>query len=245
MIVLPLKAGEWSRICASIDHTGYAAPTPRVEPFVVRRADGRPTIIAGYPWFTDWGRDTMISLPGLLIGTGRLDEARAIIEGFLVHSESGRDSQSFSRCRRGARIQHRGRDVVDVPSGSRVAGGRRQSNISARCLLSRRQGNHGLALARHLVRNRRRSRRSSAARRQRRNAAHLDGREGRRLGGYAASWKAVEINALWHGALCLTALWADEVGDPAAGDYREEAERVRESFRANFWNRVARLPLRR
>ncbi|MCC6394740.1 MAG: glycogen debranching enzyme family protein, partial [Bryobacterales bacterium] len=35
--------------------------------FLVHRANGSPTVIAGYPWFTDWGRDTMISLPGLLI----------------------------------------------------------------------------------------------------------------------------------------------------------------------------------
>lgn len=46
--------------------------------FVVRReVDGQPmtTILAGYPWFADWGRDTMISLPGLLLCTGRHDEA--------------------------------------------------------------------------------------------------------------------------------------------------------------------------
>src|SRR5262249_38081065 len=44
---------------------------------------------AGYPWFTDWGRDTMISLPGLLIAPGRLEEARDIIKGFLAHSSQG------------------------------------------------------------------------------------------------------------------------------------------------------------
>ena len=37
------------------------------------------TIIAGLPWFTDWGRDTFISLRGLVLGTGRLDEAEAIL----------------------------------------------------------------------------------------------------------------------------------------------------------------------
>src|SRR5207237_537758 len=47
------------------------------------------TIIAGYPWFTDWGRDTMISLPGLLIAPRRLDEARAIIEAFLPYLNQG------------------------------------------------------------------------------------------------------------------------------------------------------------
>lgn len=45
--------------------------------FVVKRGDGGEgvSIIAGYPWFADWGRDTMISLPGLLLATGRFDEA--------------------------------------------------------------------------------------------------------------------------------------------------------------------------
>jgi len=40
------------------------------EAYPVRRADGSATVIAGYPWFTDWGRDTMISLPGLLLARG-------------------------------------------------------------------------------------------------------------------------------------------------------------------------------
>ena len=40
------------------------------------------TVIAGYHWFTDWGRDTMISLPGLCLGTGRYDDAKKIISLF-------------------------------------------------------------------------------------------------------------------------------------------------------------------
>ncbi len=46
--------------------------------YLVRRGSGR-TVIAGYPWFTDWGRDTFIALRGLCLATGRLDEARAIL----------------------------------------------------------------------------------------------------------------------------------------------------------------------
>ena len=42
------------------------------------RGSGK-TIIAGYPWFTDWGRDTFIALRGLCLATGRLDDARAIL----------------------------------------------------------------------------------------------------------------------------------------------------------------------
>jgi predicted glycogen debranching enzyme len=46
--------------------------------YLVRRGEGR-TIVAGYPWFTDWGRDTFISLRGLCLATGRLDVARDIL----------------------------------------------------------------------------------------------------------------------------------------------------------------------
>ena len=46
--------------------------------YLVRRGDGR-TVIAGYPWFTDWGRDTFVSLRGLCLATGRLKEARDIL----------------------------------------------------------------------------------------------------------------------------------------------------------------------
>nr|WKF59692.1 hypothetical protein HUO10_004203 [Paraburkholderia busanensis] len=46
--------------------------------YIVARNQGR-TILAGFPWFTDWGRDTFISMRGLLIASGRLDEAEAIL----------------------------------------------------------------------------------------------------------------------------------------------------------------------
>jgi glycogen debranching enzyme len=46
--------------------------------YLVQRGNGK-TIVAGYPWFTDWGRDTFISIRGLCLSTGRLDEARQIL----------------------------------------------------------------------------------------------------------------------------------------------------------------------
>ncbi len=61
--------------------------------FVVarRQHDGSPghSIIAGYPWFSDWGRDTMISLPGLAIATGRLDVARSVLRSFADAVDGG------------------------------------------------------------------------------------------------------------------------------------------------------------
>ena len=56
--------------------------------FVVRRGDGH-TIIAGYPWFGDWGRDTMIALPGLTLVTGRFDVARGILQEFAKALNQG------------------------------------------------------------------------------------------------------------------------------------------------------------
>jgi predicted glycogen debranching enzyme len=46
--------------------------------YLVKRGSGR-TIIAGYPWFTDWGRDTFIAVRGLCLATGRLSDARDIL----------------------------------------------------------------------------------------------------------------------------------------------------------------------
>jgi predicted glycogen debranching enzyme len=49
------------------------------EDYLIRRRDGKPTIIAGYPWFTDWGRDTFISLHGLCLSSGKHRLAEEIL----------------------------------------------------------------------------------------------------------------------------------------------------------------------
>jgi predicted glycogen debranching enzyme len=59
--------------------------------FIVRRgaaANGR-TVIAGYPWFSDWGRDTMIALPGLALATGRHEVARNVLRTFAQFVSEG------------------------------------------------------------------------------------------------------------------------------------------------------------
>jgi predicted glycogen debranching enzyme len=56
--------------------------------FIVDR-DGLKSIIAGYHWFGDWGRDTMIALPGLTLATGRPEIARSIIEAFAPYVSQG------------------------------------------------------------------------------------------------------------------------------------------------------------
>jgi len=56
--------------------------------FIVTR-DGQKSVVAGYHWFGDWGRDTMVSLPGLALVTGRLDVARSILLEFSRHVDQG------------------------------------------------------------------------------------------------------------------------------------------------------------
>lgn len=67
--------------------------------FVVKRSlpehpDGR-SIIAGYHWFGDWGRDTMIALPGLTLATGRADVARQILLAFAEYVDGGMLPNNF------------------------------------------------------------------------------------------------------------------------------------------------------
>ena len=56
--------------------------------YIVQRGDHK-TIIAGYPWFSDWGRDTMIALPGLTLATGRPEVARDILLAFAASVDQG------------------------------------------------------------------------------------------------------------------------------------------------------------
>ena len=58
--------------------------------FVVnRKSTDSYSIIAGYPWFNDWGRDTMISLPGILLETGRFDIAKEVLRAFAKYERDG------------------------------------------------------------------------------------------------------------------------------------------------------------
>ena len=62
--------------------------TAATDQYIVARGDQK-TIIAGYHWFSDWGRDTMISLPGLTLPTGKYDVARSILCTFAKHVDQG------------------------------------------------------------------------------------------------------------------------------------------------------------
>lgn len=77
------------------DHAGYQDKFARqltlaADDFLVwRQSTGKKTIIAGYPWFNDWGRDAMIALPGLTLCTKRYQDAREILATFSEYARDG------------------------------------------------------------------------------------------------------------------------------------------------------------
>ena len=71
------------------DETARAL-TLAADAYIARRdSTGGKTILAGYPLFSDWGRDTMISLPGCCLATGRFEDAKSILRTFLAYEKDG------------------------------------------------------------------------------------------------------------------------------------------------------------
>lgn len=67
----------------------FVSPLHRAaDAYLVRRGTGR-TVVAGYPWFSDWGRDTFIAMRGLCMAGNRLDDARAILLEWSQHVSEG------------------------------------------------------------------------------------------------------------------------------------------------------------
>jgi predicted glycogen debranching enzyme len=210
-------------------------------PYLVRRADRSATVIAGYPWFTDWGRDTMISLPGLLIARGRLDLAREVLEGFLAHLDGGLVPNRFPDAAGPAEY-----NTVDatlfmfqaVNAWERAGGAPafvRDVFYPAACAIvdAHLRGTH--------------------------HGIHVDSRDGLLVAGGPGSnltWmdarvdgvpvtprhgKPVEVNALWYNALRLSERWARQLGDGSrARFFAGEADRVAGSFDRAFWNDARR-----
>ncbi len=74
-----LELADTLRAVESRRRRKFSSPLHRsADAYIVRRGRGR-TIVAGYPWFTDWGRDTFIAIRGLCLATGRLKDARDIL----------------------------------------------------------------------------------------------------------------------------------------------------------------------
>ena len=83
------NAAASSPLTSVIDHDAFARDLANAAAhYIVSRGDQK-TVIAGYHWFSDWGRDTMIALPGLTLPTGKHDVARSILRTFAQHVDQG------------------------------------------------------------------------------------------------------------------------------------------------------------
>lgn len=205
----------------------------------------RSTIIAGYHWFTDWGRDTMIALPGLCLATGREEVARDILRSFATFVCQGMLPNRFPD--RGERPEYNTADATlwyfqalwDYVRGDAHPRTAPPASSSA----------HRLSLARELwplltdmiawhVRGTRYGIRVDEA-----DGLLRAGEPGVQLTWMDAKvgdWvvtprigKPVEINALWHNALCILGSLAEQLGEDGS-DYLRQARRAARSFRAAF-----------
>jgi predicted glycogen debranching enzyme len=193
------------------------------------------TVIAGYHWFTDWGRDTMISLEGLTLTTGRHLEAGYILRTFAHYVRDGLIPNMFPEGEKEG-LYH----TADATLWFFHALARYLAASGDRLTLD--------AIYPKLVNI------VNAHVNGTRFGIHLDPRDGliaQGEEGYQLTWmdakvdgwvvtprrgKAVEINALWYNALRLMEQWARERGDPAAQQYGRRAEQAYQSFNDRFWN---------
>jgi len=238
VIHLDLAAGVWNPICASLDGTPAPSSEPeaRRDPFIVQRADGTPTIMAGYPWFTDWGRDTMIAIPGLLLIAGRLGEVQSMLAGFLRHRKQGLIPNRFPDD--GGEPEY---NTVDATlwmfqtMRQWLAAGGDQAFLrdvfypAVKDIISWHQRGTMFGI-RVDPEDRLLSAGSPGT-----QLTWMDAKVGDCVV-TPRHGKPVEINALWHGALCLAADWGTQLGDPQGEAFRLEASIVRQSFREKFWN---------
>ncbi len=209
---------------------------PRREPRAIEAGDDpHRTVIAGYHWFTDWGRDTMISLEGLTLVTGRHAEARGILRNFAQHIRDGLIPNLFP--------EHESEGVYNTADATLWffhAVDRYLEASSDRALLREMLPKLADIIRRHL-----------AGTRFGIGVDPTDGLLRQGAEGYQLTWmdakvdgwvvtprrgKTVEINALWYNALRLLATWSSEEG------YNEElpplpqaAEQAYRSFNDRFW----------
>ena len=217
---------------------GFVIVSPRAADAARAHAEGQEarSIVAGYHWFTDWGRDTMISLEGLTLVTGRKREAGQILRTFGRHMRGGLIPNLFPEG--GNEGLYHTADATlwffhAIDRYLDCTGDRRLLDDLIPCLREsidhHVEGTHfGIGI----------------------DAG--DGLLHQGAPGYQLTWmdakvgdwvvtprrgKAVEINALWYNALCLMERWEREYGEDAAADrVGELAQRARESFNRRFWN---------
>jgi predicted glycogen debranching enzyme len=85
----PAAAPPPRRLKDELFQTARAALVAAADAFLIRGPTGAPGIVAGYPWFEEWGRDTMIALPGILLSTGRAEVAFEMLSAWGARLREG------------------------------------------------------------------------------------------------------------------------------------------------------------
>jgi predicted glycogen debranching enzyme len=216
-------------------------PGTRADDATRARATGDEvrTVIAGYHWFTDWGRDSMISLEGLTLLTGRHAEAGCILRTFARYVADGLIPNLFPEGTNEGLYHTADASLWYFHALSRyVAVTSDSATLKELLPVLRRIADAHLAGTRFGI-----------------AVDPEDGLLRQGQAGYQLTWmdakvgdwvvtprrgKAVEINALYYNALVLLASWLREhVSAADATPYEVHAERVRASFNARFWNAQA------
>lgn len=221
-------------------------PTRRLamatDAFVVERrfenAPPSPTILAGYHWFADWGRDAFIALPGLLLETGRLDEARGVFRTFAGRIADGLVPNRFDDYSAGVHYNSIDASLWFIIAAERFcrAGGdaafwRDTLQPAAAQILRRyREGTQfDIRADADLLLS------GGSARTQ---LTWMDAKLGDEVV-TPRHGKPVEVNALWHSAHRIVAARAAGVDDALAEECREHAELIAKAFCETFWDEGA------
>jgi glycogen debranching enzyme len=212
-------------------------PAGRVEDAARAHASGEEvrTVIAGYHWFTDWGRDTMISLEGLTLATGRAEEAEYILRTFGHYIRDGLIPNMFPEGKKQGLYHTADATLWFFHAIDRYV------EATGNLIILNSLIPQLIDIIDHHVKGTR-------------FGIGVDPRDGllkQGAEGYQLTWmdakvgdwvvtprrgKAVEINALWYNALKLLEGWMrDSRGDAAARPYERRAEQARQSFNARFW----------
>jgi predicted glycogen debranching enzyme len=210
----------------------FASPLDRAaDAYLVRRGAGQ-TIVAGYPWFTDWGRDTFIALRGLCIAPGRLDEARAVLVEWAGAVSEGMLPNRFPDSGETPEF-----NAVDASLWFCVAAGELRAALRGRGQRLSRADDARLADAVQAILE------GYAKGTRHRIGVDADGLVAAGEPGVQLTWmdakvgdwvvtprigKPVEVQALWLAAL--------RVGARRDARWRTLAARAAQSFRARFWN---------
>ncbi len=198
----------------------------------------RTTIIAGFPWFADWGRDTFISLPGLLLSTRRFDEAKSVLTTFARAADEGMIPNRFDDHTNTAYFNSVDASLWFINAAFQYLNATGDSETFTRQLLP-------------TIR-----RITDLYYKGTRFDIHADadglitaGNEETQLTWMDAKYdgvaftprcgKAVEVNALWYNALCLCAQFYADRDAENAKHYKSMADKVKAGFCKLFWNKKA------